>query len=367
MRHLFSTLRITSFTKPAVLLGLVSLLVQASGPAAAAAVLTKSGTLYEVFPAMYGDIVPGGRSDMPILALRTTVSGGQPVLQIVDGTVDDNEESSESLAFDEATNTLFVVYMKSQGIMTDVRVALRQGDTWQDQPIAPTAGLYLSMNPRLLVTRQTYLDWDGNGGKVQKSRSILTIVWWEEGGLSQARFAAVFVEDGVLQRDEILPFNLNEVAGFAGQTDNSNLPFSSYINPSLQRDLTSNGGAFVSFANLVTKRHTVLRIGFPDDLTKLSPPNTPAAGRTAYARGHLPIGRAVSDTNLPEVIQTYATVNTLIAPSGKPTFYWNDGPIVKFLRGDFQPNEAPRSIPLRPDFSAERAVGVVRDLVERGD
>jgi hypothetical protein len=316
---------------------------------------------------MLGDVTPGGGWDVPVLALRTTPSNGKPSVEVVFGTADDNEDSSESLAFDETTGTLFVVYTKAQGVMSDVRVALRRNGSWDDQSIAPTAGLYLSLNPRLLVTRQTYTDYDGKGGTVQKSRSILSVVWWEEGGLSQARYAAVFVEDGVLRMDEILPFNLNDVAGVAGQTQNGGLPFSAYIFPALQRDLTSNGGLFVSFANLVSTSQTVLRIGYPDDLTKLSAPNTPPAGRTAFARGHLPIGRSVSDTPIPTPIETFAAVNTIMAPNGTPTFYWNDGSRVKFLRGDFQPGEAPRAIPLRPDFSADRAAGVVRDLVERGD
>ena len=47
---------------------------------AASAVLAKDGTLYEVFPTSYGEVIPGANTSdasLRVLALRTTPPGGR--------------------------------------------------------------------------------------------------------------------------------------------------------------------------------------------------------------------------------------------------------------------------------------------------
>ena len=252
-------------------------LVAAGRAAADSAVLTQSGILYEIVETTYGQVVPGAGSygPTPVLALRTTRPDGSTALELVDGTVDSNEEWSETVEFDETTQTLFVAYVKNQsGFTADVHFSIHRGNTWREGSFLANAGLFLSLNPRMVITRQKYIDFDGKGGTVEKHRSILHLIWWEESGPSQARYAAVFVEDGQLGIDQIVPYNLNELAAAGGNTLSQGLPLSSYMFPAVQRDLSSNGGVMVSFANLVNQRETVLAIGYPDD------PSTPGSKRT---------------------------------------------------------------------------------------
>jgi hypothetical protein len=353
------------------LLALAGLGLFAGRADAVSAVLSKDGTLYEVFTASYGGIITGATASdaqLPVLALRTTPPGGVPTVEIVGGTVDDLDKLGEVLEFDETTQTVFVVYTQRQGFFLDVHVAMRRSGAWTEGRFLPNPGLFVSMNPQLLVTRQSYTDLDAQGSPVTKSRAILSIVWWEESNTSQARYAAVFIEDGSLRLDDVTAWNLNELNGAAGPTDNTGLPWSSYVHPGLQRDAGTNGGVLVSFANLAARKQQVIRLAFPDNLPKLVPPDglTPAQ-RTSFARGHIPIGRSFSETQLPTQINlSFQTqVGTFISPAGVPTFYWSSGAdlsYLSYLRGG---SSTVLTIPFRPDFPVDRAIAVVRDMSER--
>lgn len=353
------------------LVGLVAFL--GTGPCAnraeaASAVLAKDGTLYEVFPTSYGDVIPGANASdagLRVLALRTTPPGAQPVVEVVGGTANDFFKLESSIEFDEATRSVFIVYSRVMGFFSDVQVTIRRDGAWVDGSFLPNPGLYISLSPQLLVTRQTYTDVDADGEPVTKSRSILSIAWWEESRSSQARYAAVFIEDGSLRLDDVAAWNLNELNGKSGPTDNSGLPLSSYAHPGLQRDPGSNGGVLVSFANLATRTHQVIRLSFPDDLTKLAPPSSlMPAQRTSFARGHIPIGRSFTESELPIQIEVpfQVTVGTFISPAGVPTFYWRTDTSLVYLRGG---SRTLLRIPFRADFPADRALAVVRDMSDK--
>ena len=335
---------------------------------AASAVLAKDGTLYEVFPTSYGDVIPGANASdatLRVLALRTTPPGGQPAVEVVGGTANDFFKLEASIEFDEATQSVFIVYSRVRGFFSDVQVTIHRAGAWVDGSFLPNPGLYISVSPQVLVTRQTYTDADADGQPLTKSRTILSIVWWEESGTAQARYAAVFIEDGSLRLDDVTAWNLNELNGAAGPTDNSGLPLSSYVHPGLQRDAGTNGGVLVSFANLAVRKEQVIRLAFPDNLPKLVPPDglTPAQ-RKAFARGHTPIGRSFAETQLPTQIDlSFQTqVGTFISPAGVPTFYWSSDTGLSYLRGG---SSTVVTIPFRPDFPVDRALAVVKDMSEK--
>lgn len=347
-----------------------ALALGASRADAATAVLSRNGTLFEVSPTTYGQLTPDwpNRPDAstPILALRTTPPEGAPIVELVAGTNDGYDELGEAIEFDESTQTVFVVYTRLRGFFTDVRVAIRRSGIWAEGAFLPNPGLYVSMNARLVVTRQAYRDLNDMGNPVSKTRSILSIVWWEESDKPQARYAAIFIEDGALQLNDIVAYDLNAMTGEGGPTDTTGLPQSSYMYPAVQRDLSSNGGVVASFANLATRTQQVLRIGFPDDYTKpVAGGGTASPGRTPNAR-HTPIGRGFTETQIPRGIDLPFTmaVGTIVSPTGTPTYFWAKGSSLYYLRGDAASQPAV-AIPLRPDFGVDRALAVVRDMAER--
>ena len=333
------------------------------------AVLASDGTVYEVFPARYADVVSRAvgafEADLPVLALRTTRSGQIPTLEILDGTIDENVESSVSVALEESTATLFVAYAKERGFMADMHVAIRRGDAWSEHDIASNRGFYLSINPRVVVTRQQYVVFDDAGAPVTKTRSIFSLVWWEESGPMQARYAPIFVEDGALRVDSVQPWNLNELDGIAGATDPRGLPLSAFTSPSVQPDPTTNGGVLATFANLVTGEQQVLRITFPDDLTKLVPPGTKTIPDEVMARAHVPIGRTAGRGRIPETMDTGAEIGATISQKGVTTFHWVADGAMNFVRSDDPAGAAPRAITLRSDLSAEKALRLVTTFAEK--
>lgn len=349
-------------------LGLAAAVALAPRADAASAVLSGNGTLYEVVSTSYGEVIPDATSAeaaIRVLALRTTPPGGAPTTEIVGGTVNDFMKFEPSIEFDEATQSVFIVYTRLRGYFSDVQVTIRRDGAWADSRFLPNPGLYMSLSPQLLATRQTYTDVDADGNTVSKSRSILSIAWWEESRASQARYAAVFIEDGSLKLDDVTAWNLNELSGAAGPTDNTDLPLSSYVHPGLQRDPGTNGGVLVSFANLSTRKQQVVRLSFPDDLPKLVPPDGLAPGqRTSFARGHTPIGRTLGESRIPVQIDLpfEAQVGTFISPNGVPTFFWSSDKGLVYLSGG---STATLTIPFRPDFPVDRAIAVVRDMSDK--
>jgi hypothetical protein len=327
------------------------------------------GTLYEVFPARYADVVssPEGSPDAetPILALRVTPSGQPSVVEIVDGTDDVNAEGSVSIEFEETTGTLFVAYTKARGLMADMHVAIRRDAVWSGQDILPNQGIYLSLNPKVVVTRQQYVDFDAEGLPVTKTRSIFSLIWWEESGPSQARYAPIFVEDGALRIDAVQAWNLNELAGAPGVTDPSGLPLASFSYPAVQADPANNGGVLVTFANLANRKQQVLRITFLDDLVKASPPGSTRVPEEVWARAHFPIGRSAGSGRIPVNMDTLSEVEATISQKGVTTFHWVEASTMRFVRSDDGEESQARQLALRPDLSAEKAIRLVKALAEK--
>jgi hypothetical protein len=333
------------------------------------AVLAPDGTLFEVVQARYGDVAPlregSPDAEIPVLALRTTPSRGTSRLELVDGTIDENYETSVSVALEETTGTLFVAYTKSQGLMADMHVGVRRSGVWSTHEILSNRGLYLSYNPKVVVTRQQFVVFDEAGVPVTKSRSIFSLVWWEESGPMQARYAPIFVEDGALRIDSVQPWNLNELAGEAGPTDAHGLPLSAFTFPSVQADPTANGGVLVTFANLATGEQQVLRITFPDDLTKLAPRGATKIPEEVWARAHVPIGRSAGKGRIPESLDTGAEVGATISQKGVTTFHWVEEGAMNFVTSGDAEGATPRRIALRTDLSAEKALRLVTSLAEK--
>ncbi len=333
---------------------------------ASSAVLAKDGTLYEVFPTTYGAVV-GAMADpnanLPILALRTTPSGGTPTLQVVEGTLDGDVEGSESIEFEEETQTVFLVFTKQQSLYRGVTVSLLQGGLWSTQQLLPAPGYTLAMNPKMVLSRQKYIDTasPNPAAWAEKWRSVVSVVWWEEGAISQAKYAALFVEDGALNRDFITSYNLNDLSGVSGSTSAAGLAPSTYRFPGVQRDYAGDGGVLVSFANLTTQRQTVGSIAFIS--MPIAGPGI--SGPIAYSR-HRPIFQTMGDGSLPgDGARQAASLGTIISPSGISTFWWIDGSTMKVLPGTAAKGAAPLSMPIRPDFSADKALAVIREMAEK--
>ena len=341
------------------------LLLAAPAATAASVVLSKAGTLYEVYPATYGEVVgeaAGPDAGVPVLALRTTPSGGTPVVQVVDGTFDSDVEGSESIEFEEESQTVFLVFTKEQSLFRGVNVALLRDGQWSAPLLLPTTGFTLAMNPKMALARQKYLDTAPSDPAewTEKWRSIVSVVWWEEGALSQAKYSALFVEDGVLNRDVIQSYSLNDLVGASGPTSTAGRIPVSYSFPAIQRAYAGDGGFLVSFANLAAQTQTVASITFAS-----APVAGPGVAGPAFSR-HRPIARTLGGGEMPGGYLALARfLGTVISPAGTSTFWWLEGSTMKVLPATAPGDAAPLSIPLRPDFPVDKALAVVREMAEK--
>ena len=334
--------------------------VLASGPAFAdgVSVLSRGGTLYEL-----RDSTPEGAVSTGLF-LRTVQDGRSEAWIPVPGTADSASEVPGDIQFEETTNSVFIAYTKNDYLQSRVDFAVYRNGSWVSGPLAANMGFYVSMNPKIVVTRQRYLDYNLAHEVVFKTRSILSIVWWEEAYTRQARYAPIFVEDGDLRLEDTVAYNMPDLAGERPSSEGGTYPSAIYSYPSVEPDPGSNGGVRVAFASLSTGSLSVVRISFPEDLTKINP-DLSDGDKITKARGHTPVGRTVSRTPLNREIDTASAVYTALSASSIPTLFWREGNEMFYRRADAPAGSRPVKLPLDGKLSADRAERLIREMASR--
>ena len=184
-----------------VLVLVVGLALAASAARAAHrdAILGAEGELYRVRTGTYGELFPGGNEldrANPVLALEVVKPDGSVQLHLVPGTKEADVEREPFLQYEEASNTLFLVWESRRTlILPFLRLSAFNGEwLWPDpidimgNPFAP------KMSPQLAVTQDTYRE-----GGTPRHRTVLHVVWGEEesgSGLLETFYTPVILEDG---------------------------------------------------------------------------------------------------------------------------------------------------------------------------
>jgi hypothetical protein len=176
-----------------------------AGPAAWAAaqreaVLGSKGELYVAKAGSYGQLFPGGKETAPtnpVLALDVTRADGKEERLLVEGTQGPDVEKLPFLFFEEASETLYLVWERSTTLIHPSLMLSGYDGSWLTpfeiigNPLAPKA------SPQLAVTRDSYEE-EGEDGPVTHHRTILHLVWREENGsgVSETFYTPIFLEDG---------------------------------------------------------------------------------------------------------------------------------------------------------------------------
>jgi hypothetical protein len=181
----------------------LGLVVAADASAASRdAVLGSSGELYRIRAGTLGDLFPerrGKDSKTPVLALDID-RPGTPVSRIlVDGTDDDGTESSPSLAYEDASQTLYVVWESRLAAQSVLRLAGFDGTSWSEPIERITEDFYSRKTaPQLAVTHDLFETVDRTGQRIDIDRRILHIVWGEgDGELQRTYYTPVIFDNGV--------------------------------------------------------------------------------------------------------------------------------------------------------------------------
>ncbi len=69
----------------------------------------------------------------------------------------------------------------------------------------------------MLLTHQTVHTLDADDADVFSNRSILSVIWWEEAGIAQARYASFFLDEAI-DASQATVYDLPELVNDAGPT-----------------------------------------------------------------------------------------------------------------------------------------------------
>ncbi len=201
-----------TFRSPAVLAVLLLCLAQAAvflGPARADhldTALGADGQLYVVRAGPYGALFPASHTydpSTPVLALDTTLPTATLQRQLVQGSPDGTVASSPALIYEDASKTLYVVWLSSSssgGSVIELEsYTANPGGQWSPAITIIGNPSAAKTPPQLAVTRDTHQETDPvSGNPVTHNRTVLHIVWSElaANGLDQAYYAPVIFEDG---------------------------------------------------------------------------------------------------------------------------------------------------------------------------
>jgi hypothetical protein len=324
--------------------------------------LSADGTLYAVRAGLAADLGVSGEIGSPedyVIEWSFRRQDGATGVGIIAGTVNRNTKKNLDLAFDDETGTLLLLWKEEFSALNEIRIGMLREGTWATYELVPNAGFSLSFNPRMLITHQTVRYVGPAGEPATRTRSILSVLWWEEAHTAQARYAPIFLDENVLELGAVQVYDLPVLVGSEGATALGEYPDGAYLYPALSSD-GPGGGILASFADLTADRHHVVRITFPDDLGDPADP-----GNLTWQRRHIPIVGIVGSGPIAQQAPSTLSVGTAIGSAYRPTLHWRDGNALRYTRFDGRAWSAAISIPLTETMSYEKALELVLGMATR--
>ena len=160
--------------------------------------LTADGTLHVVRAGLAVDLGVQGAGISPqsnLIEWTARAQDGTVAVAVLPGTVSYQAKHGLELAYDDQTASLLLLWTEDVSAFSQIRVGVLRDGTWTNSSLLPSAGTSRAHNPQMLVTHRgaTYLDSQDN--LVVKTSSILSVVWFEEAGSAQARYATLFLDE----------------------------------------------------------------------------------------------------------------------------------------------------------------------------
>jgi hypothetical protein len=264
-----------------------------------------NGQLYSVQAGLYGALfgsagvqaaVAGAPApsqppaNTSVLALDTTAPGAPTQRQLVPTTDDGAVDSSPALIYEDASSTLFLVWVSSSDPTSSVVKLLSYNGSQWSQPIQIISNPYATKTaPQLTLTRDSYPLTDATTGAVTvHRRTVLHVVWSEDSlsGLYQAYYAPVIFEDGVWIGTVPEPMLLNSYDLAESTTPGGPFATPLVYSPTVQsgRDVST---AITAFASDASGMLTAVELDFlPEQLRMLA--DSCAAAMTANGAQYFP-------------------------------------------------------------------------------
>jgi len=332
-----------------------------SQPIEERSLLTPDGTLYEVRAGLATDLGAAGGSINPsdfVIEWTSRRQDGTIAIGLLPGTGNRIVKRNLDLAYDELTGSLVLLWKEEMTVLNYLRLAVFRNGVWSQADFLPSFVFTFAYNPRMLLSHQTVQTQDADGNSISQTRSVLSLIWWEESNNGRARYAPIFLDETISSSDVVV-YDLPSLVGGGGPTLTSDHAPSAYMNPALQ--LEGIGGALLaSFADLGSDKQYVVRIIFPSDLGK------PGPGNVTWQRRRIPVvGVAFSGRISDGVPGGIDRVTTMIGASYRPTLVWRTDSALGFTRFDGKTWSSARTIPLDSSMTYDRALRLVQEMATR--
>lgn len=239
------------------------------------AALGAGGELYTVKQGLYRDLFPAapeGLADRPVLALEVVRAGEPAERHLVPGTEDAATERTPTILFEDSSNAAFLVWETSFNAHPLIKLASFDGGRFAPEIEVRGSAFGFKSSPQIAVTRDSYTsaEDDTEGGALSISRTILHLIWEEEGGEgTRTLYVPLILENGqYIGRNDILDlnqFDRSPRADLAYELS-AELARSPSIRPG------SNGRTvIVALADADSKRVVAVEIGvLPRELSRLA-------------------------------------------------------------------------------------------------
>lgn len=332
--------------------------IAAPGEVQKRTLLSSDGTLYTLAAGLASEVGVAGSPQDFVIAWTSVAQDGKKAGGTIPGTANANPKTSLDLTLDEPTGTLVVLWREESSVLNAIRVAFKKESDWTVVNLLPSNGFPHAYNPQMLLTHQTVHLLDDDGDDVYRNRSVLSVVWWEEAGTSQARYASFFLDE-TIDATQAAVYNLPDLVDDAGPTSLAGLPRGAYAFPALQ-SAGPGGDVLASFATVSSDKQYVVRISYATDLGK------PGKDNNTWLRRRIPVVGVASVGPISAVpSMDMASVHTVIGSSYRPTLHWSDGTALHYIRFDGAAWSDVRSIAFSEDMSYDQAVALVQEMALR--
>jgi hypothetical protein len=286
--------------------------------------------------------------------LSLTIQNGVNVIHTnVPASLTGGNNWQPELAFDDASATLFVFWLRSQNSVLGTNELLFctfQNGKWNAASSVEDIPYHFRFNLRIGVTRSVQLTDPDTGAVRQVPGLSVHAVWWDESSSAQvARYAMLSIDRGVVTdvyRRDLLDFvNSANLRQFDLDFDSQEILRHSIVFESPEHDTVD-----VVFGDL--QSNTVHRLTLRPVL---------------QSRVRIPIG--VRDTSYPgpkHQIAADTSLSGISTPPDRLVYYYKTGDAVKYLLFQDGAWSEAKSIAVTADVSAETAVAALQRLV-RGD
>jgi hypothetical protein len=323
--------------------------------------LTTDGTLWGVRTGTLGDMGDDVGLDPATYAVEWSAVAQDGSIQqgVLMSSASGNPKTSLDLTFDEVTGSFVILWREDAPILNQLHLAVMQTGVWSFVDLVPNMAFPQAFNPQMLLSHQTITTTDDLGNVTSKNRSILSIIWWEEAAVAQARYAPIFLDEPISTATQLV-YDLPATIGGGGPTSYDGVPASAYLYPSLHLS-GPGGGILASFTDLNAQKLYVVHIDYP---TQLGNPSDDK--NLVWQRRRIPVVGVTVAGPLDRALPETAQMSTLIGSSYNPTLYWKDDETaVRYTRFDGKNWSDIRTIALSDNMSYDAVLRLLEAMAAR--